>query len=712
MSSDQHIKDQQKKQAAADSKYQKLEQQQSNEDLIVQKERLALDKEDLALQKKLATAQNFAELGKIIKDNSEESAKTRSGMDINNSKMNRDKKGRFTGGSHLTEEGEKARVTDLINKLDGKTDEERAIQRESKFALVETQDAIKLISENLEVTGGKIEDSNFKDLLLREKVLQQEVLTGKQYHKPMKEILRDMTPSYKNFTAYMEKLGGTIEGWQKDITMGSIGSDLASGLKGDMMRISGGIGMVVNNIPFLGTISSFVGNLLKKFIAETYVRLKGARAQKRALDTMAKLQKEGNVLDKKKLKADASQREKNARSKLKEGRKKEEGKSLEVDEDSDLTIKEKGLLGIAAFLGVAAVSAGPAGAGLMVAAKGLVAFSAAMTRGAIGIIAGGAALGLGLLAIFGAFALGEKMGAFDGMQSFADLPMLDILASMTGLTALVAVVGMLVSSGVGALVAAAGIATLSVMLLALGASLGRFAKDVKPFAELDTDIIKNNIKNLAGVSAEITKLVSSVPTTFFDRHSPLDGMVDNLIRLQDIKSEKLVKMGPAIESVAKGFGMFSGIKGADIGWWDNLTGNSPIDLLREVGDLPDNFEGKANSVKAVADSFDILKKSLDGFDKDALANFRSGLETLGSIDGLVITPSMNVATMGTVIVPSTSGSTLTESARTIADGRSMQQGGGANINQVLSSTNPVNNITKNIQIVEALNEEKGVSQQL
>jgi len=378
MSSDQHIKDQQKKQAAADSKYQKLEQQQSNEDLIVQKERLALDKEDLALQKKLATAQNFAELGKIIKDNSEESAKTRSGMDINNSKMNRDKKGRFTGGSHLTEEGEKARVTDLINKLDGKTDEERAIQRESKFALVETQDAIKLISENLEVTGGKIEDSNFKDLLLREKVLQQEVLTGKQYHKPMKEILRDMTPSYKNFTAYMEKLGGTIEGWQKDITMGSIGSDLASGLKGDMMRISGGIGMVVNNIPFLGTISSFVGNLLKKFIAETYVRLKGARAQKRALDTMAKLQKEGNVLDKKKLKADAAQREKNARSKLKEGRKKEEGKSLEVDEDSDLTIKEKGLLGIAAFLGVAAVSAGPAGAGLMVAAKGLVAFSAAI----------------------------------------------------------------------------------------------------------------------------------------------------------------------------------------------------------------------------------------------------------------------------------------------------------------------------------------------
>ena len=85
---------------------------------------------------------------------------------------------------------------------------------------------------------------------------------------------------------------------------------------------------------------------------------------------------------------------------------------------------------------------------------------------------------------------------------------------------------------------------------------------------------------------------------------------------------------------------------------------------------------------------------------------------MGSIDGLVITPSMNVATMGTVIVPSTSGSTLTESARTIADGRSMQQGGGANINQVLSATNPVNNITKNIQIVEALNEEKGVSQQL
>ena len=109
---------------------------------------------------------------------------------------------------------------------------------------------------------------------------------------------------------------------------------------------------------------------------------------------------------------------------------------------------------------------------------------------------GGLALGVGLTGVFGSFALGEKMGAFEGMEAFGKVNMLKVLGSMLGLATLMGVLGAIVSTGVGALIM--GVGALIVMaligsLVVIGKGLGEFAESILPFEQMNVPRIKQNI---------------------------------------------------------------------------------------------------------------------------------------------------------------------------------------------------------------------------
>ena len=76
------------------------------------------------------------------------------------------------------------------------------------------------------------------------------------------------------------------------------------------------------------------------------------------------------------------------------------------------------------------------GKGLSAIGGGFAILGRFLAKASKGIAIGGLALGLGLSGIFGAFALGDKMGAFDGMQEFNKINMGRLLfGSMLGLSA-------------------------------------------------------------------------------------------------------------------------------------------------------------------------------------------------------------------------------------------------------------------------------------
>ena len=79
------------------------------------------------------------------------------------------------------------------------------------------------------------------------------------------------------------------------------------------------------------------------------------------------------------------------------------------------------------------------------------------------LVIGGVALGVGLSAIFGAFALGRKTGAFKGMKEFEDINIVKVGAAIVGIGAMIAGFGMLLAGpqAIGVLAGLAAIALLS-----------------------------------------------------------------------------------------------------------------------------------------------------------------------------------------------------------------------------------------------------------
>ena len=93
-----------------------------------------------------------------------------------------------------------------------------------------------------------------------------------------------------------------------------------------------------------------------------------------------------------------------------------------VDESGDTNMKFGFMI---PFLTLANMFGKGIGAGLFAIGAGFSALGKGLARGVSGLgkflVIGGVALGVGLSAIFGAFALGRKTGAFKGMKEFEDI---------------------------------------------------------------------------------------------------------------------------------------------------------------------------------------------------------------------------------------------------------------------------------------------------
>ena len=160
-------------------------------------------------------------------------------------------------------------------------------------------------------------------------------------------------------------------------------------------------------------------------------------------------------------------------------------------------------------------------------AKGALRFAAALA-------VGGLALGVGFTGVFGAFALGDKMGAFEGMKAFGQVNMLKVLGSMLGLATLMGVLGGIVTSGIGALIMGAGALAIMALvgtLVLMGKGLGNFAESILPFENMNIPRIKGNIGELATVAGDIRNLMSAASGSFslgnFGQH-PLKKLADAL----------------------------------------------------------------------------------------------------------------------------------------------------------------------------------------
>jgi len=174
------------------------------------------------------------------------------------------------------------------------------------------------------------------------------------------------------------------------------------------------------------------------------------------------------------------------------------------------------------------------------------------------LVIGGGALAIGLTAVFGSFALGEKMGAFDGMQEFGKVNMLKVLGSMLGLATLMGVLGSIVSTGIGALIM--GVGALAIMgligtLVVIGKGLGSFAESILPFEQLNIPALQTNIRGLAKISgdfAEVAK-ISASPfdfNQFVGNESQLDILsrfLSNMTRDLDLGIENLEKTKVALQ---------------------------------------------------------------------------------------------------------------------------------------------------------------------
>ena len=426
--------------------------------------------------------------------------------------------------AETTKGQENARKTfeEKLDNLDGVSDELKTIgkqagmleqsfgfTKEAALSIAKTTDALELTKKRMEEmesiaeqTGQDIQNSaDYKRLEIEKKSLEEQQKFG-----------RNLSSFERGFVKFA---GGTFEEMKKaiqeggNLTQRGIFSEGFNDLKGDFDKVLaflGPVGGFLQQIPLLGTILNFIGRqakaILVRMVLAAKARLIDGKKQD-AIDT-ANLR-----IAQKQLKAD----EQIARNQMKQSMV-GVGSDAAVTREVQLEEEDGGGGGsfraASVFLGVAAATGVAAGAGLSAAAVGMSAFASAAFKFAGALAVGGLALGVGLTGIFGAFALGDKMGAFEGMQEFGKVNMLKVLGSMLGLATLMGVLGAIVTTGVGALIMGVGaIAVMALIgtLVLIGKGLGEFAEGILPFETMNVPRIKQNIQQLATISEDIDTLM-------------------------------------------------------------------------------------------------------------------------------------------------------------------------------------------------------------
>lgn len=396
-----------------------------------------------------------------------------------------------------------------IGKQAGMLEQSFGFTKQAAMSIAKTTDALELTKKRMdemssiaEQTGQDVESSaEYQRLKLEKKNLEEFQKFGK-----------NLSGFERTFVKFA---GGTFEEMKESIKEGGkltqqgIFSTLGDNLSSDFDRLLTFLGPIsgfLQQIPFLGTLLTFIGDQLKSVL----VRLVLA-AKSRLID--GKKQQSIDLENLRIAKRGMKAQERATRDRYKtEQAGQVSGQTIagtrEEVQGGDVNIGSFGTASV--FLGTAAAIGGAAGAGLSAAAVGMGAFAKASFAFAKALAIGGLALGVGLTGVFGSFALGEKMGAFEGMEAFGKVNMLKVLGSMLGLATLMGVLGGIVSTGVGALIMGVGaVAVMALIgtLVVIGKGLGEFAESILPFEQMNVPRMKQNIQQLASISGDIEQLM-------------------------------------------------------------------------------------------------------------------------------------------------------------------------------------------------------------
>ena len=517
--------------------------------------------------------------------------------------------------AQTTKGQENARKTfeEKLDNLDGVSDELKTIgkqagmleqsfgfTKQAAMSIAKTTDALEMTKKRMEEmesiasqTGQDVNTSaEYKRLELEKKNLEE-----------LQKFGRNLSGFEKTFVKFA---GGTFEELKKkvedggELTVKGIGEAFKDNIGQDFDKVLaflGPVGGFLQQIPFLGTVLTFIGQSLKSVLIRMAIA-----AKERLIDNRRQkaIDKQNLALQKRGTKA----QEQATRDRYKtEQMGQLSGQTLEGQRDMANRAGDGqgggSFRAASIFLGVAAASGAAAGAGLGAAAVGMSAFATAAFKFAGALAVGGLALGVGLTGIFGAFVLGNKMGAFEGMQEFGKVNMLKVLGSMLGLATLMGVLGAIVTTGVGALIMGVGAVAVMAMigvLVVIGKGLGEFAESIMPFEQMNVPRIKNNIQQLASLSGDIDTLLDMKGGRGFSQlitDHPLAEIADALDKY-DKDMEMSIANLESLKGALSGFeypelpkseltigGFFRGLFGEDFA--GEIAKISEIELTKDLG---------------------------------------------------------------------------------------------------------------------------------
>ena len=523
--------------------------------------------------------------------------------------------------------------------------EQTGYSKESAMILAKSSEQLDIVKDRLATLRDTLEETN-QDVSTNPEIMRLEA---------EKESIEEFQKFGKNLSGFEKNVvkvfGGGFEDLKKsiqdggDLTVAGIGTSFKENLKGDFDRVLSFFGPAVGilqQIPFLGTILTFIGQSLKSVL----IRLAMA----------AKDRIFGKKTDKKRLKIDETNLKINQRNvKLQEQQLRTQNKAAISGQTVVGGIDDQPVEGgegddargggsfraASIFLGTAAAIGGVAGAGLTAAATGMGIFAKGALKFAAALAIGGLALGVGFTGIFGAFALGDKMGAFDGMEAFGKVNMLKVLGSMLGLATLMGVLGGIVTSGIGALIMGAGALAIMALvgtLVLVGKGLGEFAEGILPFEKMNIPRIKTNIQDMATVAPDIKELMDASSGSFFsfgdhplkklaDALRPYEGDMGNTAKnLRELKGA-LTRFELPKTTLGEALRDFFGV--------------GAIDQLNRLGEI-EIKDGLGVEMSSLGNGVSVLSRALNNLDSTKVGHLKELSNALGRMNKV----ELNFGTVG------------------------------------------------------------------
>jgi len=514
--------------------------------------------------------------------------------------------------------------------------EQTGYSKESAMILAKSSEQLDMVKDRLSTLKDTLEETN-QDVSTNPEIMALE---------KQKESIEEFQKFGKNLNGFEKNVvkvfGGGFEDLKKSIqeggnlTVAGIGTSFKDNLKGDFDRVLSFFGPAVGilqQIPFLGTILTFIGQSLKSVLIRLAMAAKDRIFGKKTDQKRLKIDETNLKINQKNAKVQEQQLRTQNKAAI-SGQTVLGGDDQPVEGGEGDEVKGGGSFRAASvFLGVAAAIGGVAGAGLSAAAAGMGIFAKGALRFAAAIAVGGLALGVGLTGVFGSFALGEKMGAFDGMEAFGKVNMLKVLGSMLGLATLMGVLGGIVTSGIGALIMGAGaIAIMALVgtLVLVGKGLGEFAESILPFEKMNVPRLKGNISEIASVAGDIKTLMSAASGTFslgnFGQH-PLKKLADALKPYEG-------NMGQTAENLKELKGALTNFELPQTTLGEALRdffGVGAIDQLNRLGEI-DIKDGLGVEMSSLGNGVSVLSNALNNLDSTKVGHLKELTQALKGMD--------------------------------------------------------------------------------